>query len=511
MSWSVLDRVARFTRPARSRWLTDQGEHVMRAILSGRPPWHLLGRPEQFLPKGRWRWWLINAGRGWGKTRTGAETVAYWARRYPGCRIALVAITFADGRDTMVEGESGLLSVLEPHELRGGTVDTAWNRSMGELFLANGTRFKVFSSERPRALRGPQHHFGWGDEPAYWIDADKGTARDGTWSNLNIGLRLPRMPGWPADYRARAILTTTPRRTPLLKVPDEVLATTPHVAGLLQRAATEVVVTKGRTQDNIHNLEADYRTAVIDPLVGTTLGRQELDGEMLEDVEGALWLQSTIDADRRHVDSEPKLSKRVLAFDPAGGGGLGHDEHGLIVAGATGSKRDLAIYVIADRSFNGTVNKASRTAILAYIEFDCHALVYEKNQGQDWIPALIEATWQKMTELGEIDTPMPRLQSVTATKSKADRARPQAALYEQHRVHHVGVFGTLEGQMTSWVPEDSDSPDRLDALVWALQWLWGSGPSEGAAASSARRERGRRGPGQPSSRLPVTFGARSRR
>ena len=159
------------------------------------------------------------AGRGWGKTRTGAEWIAEKARRYPGARCGLVAQTAADGRDVMVEGESGLLSVLDPAELRGGAIDSAWNRSLGELFLANGSRFKIYSSEKPQKLRGPQHHFVWGDEPTYWYDHAKGTAKDTTFSNMVIGCRLPARPGWDADYRSQVCLTCTPRRTALLKVP----------------------------------------------------------------------------------------------------------------------------------------------------------------------------------------------------------------------------------------------------------------------------------------------------
>src|SRR5665647_3177721 len=229
----------------------DPAAWVEQASTLPRARWAQTVRPNQLPPAGDWLTWLILAGRGWGKTRTGAEYTAELARTYPGARIALVAATFADGRDTMVEGESGLLAVLDENELRGGSQDLAWNRSMGELFLANGSRFKDYSSEKPRQLRGPQHHFAWADEAAAWLDAHKGTIKDTTWSNLLFGLRLPAQPGWPAGYRTRVIVTTTPRPLALIKVPDSVLEREPHRAGIIQRPST--VTTRGSTRENLAN------------------------------------------------------------------------------------------------------------------------------------------------------------------------------------------------------------------------------------------------------------------
>lgn len=505
MSLSLADRLHTYTKAVRRRWIARLTLAQQRE-LPGRP-WWFMGRPEQFVPGGLWRFWLILAGRGWGKTRTGAETAAGWARKYPGARIALIAISFADGRDTMVEGESGLLSVLAPGELRGGMETTAWNRSMGELFLANGSRFKIYTSERPKQLRGPQVHFAWGDEPAYWDDAAAGTAKDSTFSNLNFALRLPPRPGWPRDYSPRCVLTTTPRRVPLLKVPDDVVAERPYLAGLLQR--DDVHITRGTTFDNIHNLDVDYRRSVVDPLIDTTLGRQELMGELLEDVEGALWKQADIDRDR--VMSAPPLFKTAVAFDPAGGGGLGHDEHGIVGGGITGTRLDPQMYLLADDSINGTPSQAARLAILLYIRLDADVLVYEKNQGQDWIPTTIEATWADMTRAGEITAPLPRMQEVSAIRSKQLRAQPVAGFSEQKRIHHVGVFAILEGQQTTWVPGDTDSPDRLDAYVYLMTKLYELGPTPAAVASQAARERRGRRPDMPSTRLPVTFGSRPNR
>lgn len=512
MGLAQVDRLELLTAAERRRWYDKLTDYAKRQIALG-IAWWFVGRPEQMAPPGRWRWWLICAGRGWGKTRTGAEWCAAKARRYKGARIALVAPTFADARDTMVEGESGLLSVLHPSELRGGTVESAWNRSMGELFLANGSRFKVYTSEKPRQLRGPQHHFAWGDEPAYWNDVEQGTAKDSTWSNLNFGLRLPPRLGWDRDYVPQAVLTTTPRRVPLLKVPDEIAREKSYLAGLLQRPAREVIVTGGSTMDNLDNLDETYKAAVVDPLVGTTLGKQELGGVMLEDVEGALWTQALLDATRL-VELDRRLDKRVVAMDPAGGEGFSHDEHGIVVAGARGHSRDPEFYVLADRSRNCSPTEACEVAILAYYEFGCHGLVVEKNQGQDWLLVTLKATWDNMRTAKRLPAGArePRWELATAVKSKEERATPVAGLYEQKRVHHVGTYAVLEGQLTSWVPGDSDSPDRLDALVWAITWLYAEGPGLADVASPARRERrargGRRGPNMPNTALPPVYDAR---
>lgn len=448
--------------------------------------WLHTARPEQVPPAGSWRWWLACAGRGWGKTRACAEWAAKKARRYPGARIALVAITFGDGRDTMVEGDSGLLSVLDPAELRGGSIDAAWNRSLGELFMANGSRFKIYSSERPRQLRGPQHHFLWGDEPAYWLDAQRGTAKDSTFSNANFGLRLPARPGWDDEYRPQGVLATTPKRVALLKVPDNLLRDKPELAGLLQR--NDVLVVTGKTTENLQNLSKDYYDAVIAPLIGTTLGRQELDAVLDQDVEGALWKQAQIDADRVEDNAVPILTRRVVSFDPSGGGGPGHDEHGITVVGVTGARPDVAFYLLADLSLNGTPNEAARAVLLASVAHDAPTVVYEKNQGQDWIPTVLATVWQQLLDEGKVEGAPPKFADLTASRSKEKRARPVQALSEQHRIHHVGSFPELEGQLTGWVPEeDPDSPDRLDAFVHGVNWLYSHAYGNADIASPARR------------------------
>jgi phage terminase large subunit-like protein len=508
---SLAERYEAATPRQRASALKRLDADQLRELATAKP-WWWWGRGDQFEPEGEHRWWVINAGRGWGKTRTGAETILAKARRYPGSRIALVGPTFADGRDTMVEGESGLLACMGVTELRGSSIDTGWNRSIGELFMGNATRFRIFSSDQPMRLRGPQHHFAWGDEPSYWKDVAKGTDRDGTFSNLNIGLRLPARRGWDDHYRPGGVLTMTPRLVPLLKVPDELVRDRPHLAGLLQR--DDVHLTTGSTMANLRNLDRHYYNAVIAPVLGTTLGLQELGGQLLEDVEGALWSSALLSTLHATVEEVPyTLNKLVVAFDPAGGEGLTHDEHGIVVAASTGPRTNLQMWVLDDLSFGGSVDDAARRVILAAYVNQADAIAYEKNQGQDWIASVLRSTYAAMLTTGEVPKTwrLCKLEPVNAVRSKVQRATPIAGYYQQRRVHHVGSFPVLEGQMTTWVPGDSDSPDRLDALVWALTWLYGTGPAQADVASPAGRERRGRRPTQPSSRIPQVYGARTRR
>lgn len=427
--------------------------------------WGAEARPEQIPPDGGWFIWLILAGRGWGKTRTGAEWAAAMGRRYPGARIALVAPTAADGRDTMVEGESGLLSVIADAELRGGSRDKGWNRSLGELFLANGTRFKVFSAEKPGRLRGPQHHFVWADEPAAWQDASRGAkaspSRDVTWSNLVIGARNKAREDWPADFQPRIVATTTPKLVRLLKVPDSELAKEPTAAGLMQQP--HVTITHGRTADNLENLAASYIETVIRPLEGTRLGRQELDAILLEDVEGALWTHNPEKAAQqglgliRHVDALPpdaELGRRVLAVDPSDGE-EDSDEYALAVVIAHTSG---ALYVpLSDGVRLGPEGNVAHTARI-FEAWACDVVIVEKNHGGGYLPAMLRRAGLPV-------------QVVTASQGKRTRAEPAAAEYGPNRpgVFHVGVHEELETQLTSFTGAAGEaSPDRLDALVWGV-------------------------------------------
>lgn len=422
-----------------------------RPEVRARARWELIARPKQLEPEGIWALWLILAGRGWGKTRCGAEWIADKARRYPGARCALVSQTFSDGRDTMVEGESGLLSVLDEGELRGGNRDEAWNRSMGELYLANGSRFKVFSSEKPHRLRGPQHHFGWGDEPATWFDARKGPVEDTTWSNLEIGCRLSIDGSEP-----QVVLTGTPKPVRLLTESAR------EPLGLLQRAST--VITRGHTDENLPNLAGSYRERVVEPLRGTRLGRQELAAEILTEAEGALWMRAWID--RARVPEIPPVAKglrtAVLGLDPSDGK-PGSDEQGMVLAGKGG---DHELYVTFAKAMRTTPREWLREAVTVAHEHDA-LMVFEANHGGEFVTGLAE---EVMREMG-LRVPY---KTVHATQGKRTRAERPAMLYEQDppKVHHVGDVGPsgpqLEDEMCGFTGKPGElSPNLMDACLVA--------------------------------------------
>jgi phage terminase large subunit-like protein len=322
-------------------------------------PWDDEARPEQRPPEGEWVVWIYLAGRGAGKTRTDAEFVKKRALSRPGSRVALVARTYADGRDTMVEGHSGLLSILEDADLRGGSRDTAWNRSLGELYLANGSRFKIYSSEKPAALRGPQHHDAWVDEGASLLDAHLGDADDTTWSNLMLGLRLGEDP--------RCVVSTTPK-------PVKLLRGTKERPGILNAPGT--VVTRGSTYDNLANLAPTFRAQVLDRYEGTRLGRQELHAELLEDVEGALWTLELIERHRVAPGYERGhgggLVRVVVGVDPAATSGPDSDLTGIVVAGEGADGRG---YVLDDRTLRGSPDEWGRAVASAYHDHQADSVV----------------------------------------------------------------------------------------------------------------------------------------
>lgn len=456
-------------------------------------PWRTIARPGQLPPPmtDPWLTWLFLAGRGAGKTRSAAEAVAELMRRYPGCRVALVARTSTDVRDTLVEGESGLLAVLDDTELRGGDREKAWNRSFQslELYLANGSMARGFSSEKPGKLRGPQHHFAWGDEAAVWKDAHIDTGQvDTTWSNLILGLRLPRMPGWPDDYAPRVLVTTTPRRCALLRVPPSVVEAEPHRAGLTQKPAT--VVTTGRTDDNLDNLAGVFLREVVEPLRGTRLGRQELDAELLDDVQGALLQQAWIDAARRRADEIPALVVTAVGVDPATTATETSDLTGIV---ACGIDADMHGYVLADASGRYSPEEWATVAWQLAINQGADVIVVEDNAGGDMVETTLKVAWLRFAEQerarGNPMPPRPLIVRVTPSgegQGKWARAQPVALMYEQQpgRIHHVTPTPTggaarprnpleeLEDQATTWTGDPAEpSPDRVDAMVHALRWM----------------------------------------
>lgn len=377
-------------------------------------------------PPGAWAYWLILAGRGFGKTRCEMEDAAWYGVCNPGHRIALIAPTFADARDTMVEGDSGLLHLL-PHEMI-----KAWNRSLGELILVNEARFKLFSAEEPERLRGPQHHRAYCDELAAW-------AREETWDQMMFGLRLGVDP--------KVIIATTPKPTPLVRR----LAADP-----------KSVVTRGSTFDNSANLAASALDTLRAKYEGTRLGRQELYAEILDDVPGALWTRAMLDATVWPKDrTPPDLRRIVVAVDPSGTKGAGAgDDIGVVVAGIGVDGRG---YVLADRSCNLPPAGWGRRAVEAYRAFNADRIVAEINFGG----ALVESV------IRSVDASV-AYTSVTASRGKVQRAEPVAALYEQGRISHLAAMPELEDQMcqmTSTGFMGDGSPDRVDALVWALTEL----------------------------------------
>lgn len=420
----------------------DWLEHAARQFENFKPTWRSIARPEQLAPDGDWLVWAFVAGRGAGKTRSAAEWVHEQATAHPGCRIALVGRTPADVRDVMVEGESGILAVA-------GADAPVYQSSKRRLTWANGTTAYAYSAEVPSALRGPQHHFAWCDEAASWKDARKGDVVDTAWNNLLLGLRLGEDP--------RCVVTTTPKPNSLMKT-------------LLARVST--VVTRGSTYDNLRNLAKTFRDNVLATYEGTRIGRQELLGELLEDVEGALWTIAGIDEDR--VTTHPDLIRIVVAVDPSGGDKDGNDEQGIVVAGLG---VDGELYVLADRSCKLSPGGWAARAIAAYREFSADRIVAETNFGG----AMVESTIRSVDKAVPVDV-------ITASRGKVQRAEPIAALYEQHKVHHVGPLPKLEDQMTTWTPLDGTSPDRMDALVWALTELSG-GAGHGAAYLAAMKAR----------------------
>jgi len=388
--------------------------------------WAFWARPNQRDPPETWRFWLIQTGRGWGKTRTGAETVRAWVESGRCRRIALVSDTAADVRDVMIEGPAGIMAVCPP-----------WNKPLYEpskrrVTWKNGAVAIAYAAEAPELLRGPEHDAAWADELAKWRNLNKRDPEGGTaWSNLLMGLRIGTQP--------RAIVTTTPRPVKALK---ELLA------------RTSVVVTRGTSYDNRANLSEDWYQDVITPYEGTRLGRQELYGELLTDTPGALWTAEVLDAHRREMPKQ--LVRLVLAIDPPGTDRPEGAECGMVAAGITS---DGHAYVLHDFSLRATPAGWGRVAVTQYQSLQADRIVAEQNYGGQ----MVEHTIRTSAQEAGISV---SYRHVTATRGKQVRAEPVAALYEQGRVHHVGQLAKLEDELTTWVP-GMKSPNRLDACLVA--------------------------------------------
>lgn len=408
--------------------------------------WRFWARQKQLPPEGSWQYWLVMAGRGFGKTRIGAEWVIDKAQRNAGCRIALVGETVPDVRDVMIRGESGILACSPPW------FKPKYVPSKRLLLWPNGSQAATYTAEKPGQLRGPQHHFAWGDELAKWRYSD-------AFDQLKFGLRLGTDP--------QAVLTTTPRPIPLLKelLADELCR-----------------VTKGSTYENAANLAKPFLHAIIRKFQGTRLGRQELEAELLDDAPGALWKRDKdIEAHRWSPDDNddplPEMVRIVVAIDPSVSSDSAEAETGIVAAGLG---TDGIGYVLADGSLiKPKPLEWGRAAVQLYNLHDADRVIGEVNNGGDLVEANVAAVSKRVA-----------FKKVHASRGKQARAEPIAALYEQGRVRHVGTFALLEDQMCQWEPGVSLwSPNRVDALVWALTELMLGGETVPKAYGKARRHR----------------------
>jgi phage terminase large subunit-like protein len=394
--------------------------------------WDYVARPQQLPPPGDWRIWLIMAGRGFGKTRAGAEWVRMIAESHPDARIALVSSSLAEARAVMVEGESGLMAICcpghKPH----------YEPSLHRIRFRSGAQAQLFSAAEPESLRGPQHSHAWCDEIGKWPLAHERATR--CWDNLLLGLRLGADP--------RIAVTTTPRAVPL-------------VQRLVKQAASgEVAITHGSTVDNTEHLAERFMDAIASEFGGTQLARQEVGGELLEDIEGALWTRSLLEQ-AREQGIVPAARRIVVAVDPPAG--TGGDECGIIVA-ALGE--DGIARVMADCSATGAAPAAWAQQVAdAAREWGADRVVAEANQGGAMVESVLRAADQALP-----------IKLVHASRGKIARAEPVAALYAAGRVRHVGLFARLEDQLCGLLVGGTyagpgRSPDRADALVWALTEL----------------------------------------
>lgn len=397
--------------------------------------WKMWGRPEQLPPEGDWNIWMYLAGRGAGKTRSAAEWVRETAK-YTNTgqrRFALVARTAADVRDVIVEGESGIINVTPPSER------PLYEPSKRRLTWPNGNTATCFTADEPDSLRGPQFTHAWADEVAAWRqtpDAAGMTAFD----NLRVGTRLGPNP--------QIIITTTPKRVPLLySLLEE------------EKKGKKVVVTRGATLDNSGNLSSTYLDTILGVYEGTRLAKQELYGEMLDSIEGALWTIEMIGKSRQGV-LPPSTPLRIIGVDPSVAENP-RDACGIIVCAST-ADRDLYkrhAWVLEDATIHGSPELWANKVVEMARRWGA-PVVAEVNQGGALVTNAINA----------ID-PTVKVFEVHSKQGKQLRAEPVVLAYEQERVHHIGYIAELEDQMTSWIPGEGKSPDRVDALVHALTAL----------------------------------------
>jgi phage terminase large subunit-like protein len=417
-------------RLAKLRTLSDEERKELRHY------WKVWAREQQLPPAGDWRTWLIMAGRGFGKTRAGAEWVRAVADADPDARIALVAASLGEARAVMVEGDSGVIAISAPRRM------PVYEPSLRRLSWPNGAQATLYSAGEPEALRGPQHSHAWCDEVAKWDNVSGRAER--TWDNLLLGLRLGEHP--------RIMATTTPRAVPLLQ---RLLA-----GEVGSEREGDVAVTRGPTEDNTDNLPERFIRDIRSEYGGSLLARQELDGEMIAEVPGALWTRALLEANRERVHAVTPVRTVIGVDPPASAEG---DACGIVVC-ALGE--DGIARVLADASVSKpTPERWARAVAGAAAAWSADRVFAEANQGGAMVGSVLRAA--------QVALP---LKLVHARTGKAARAEPVAALYEAGRVRHAGMFGALEDELCGLIAGGryegpGRSPDRADALVWALSEL----------------------------------------
>jgi len=439
---------ASLTETQRENILNDFSEEELYYL---QHDWQLLARPAQRIPSGSWFCWFLRSGRGYGKSRCGAETVIQWALEGYS-PIALIGQTKADVRDTMVElGDSSILKVAPPW------FRPVYESSKRRLTFPNGSICVIYSGNEPGQLRGPQHQKAWVDELTkfkYPVE---------TWDNLEFGLRKGDNP--------QVICTTTPRPVNIIK--DLI-------------ADKRTVETRGNTLDNAANLNPLFLERMITKYQGTRLGRQELNGNILDDNPNALWKRPLIEEAR--VAVPPELDRIVVGVDPAPTSGEKANDTGIVVAGVNKNDLDPKLgkkiphfYILGDYTIHGSPHQWAVAVISAFHKHNADKVVGEANNGGDLVESNIKS----------VDQNIP-YKKVHASRGKAPRAEPISSFYEQLQVHHVGYYAELEDQQCDWVPGEGESPDRIDALVWAITELM-DGPQgiEGFSLSSIATMRSR--------------------
>lgn len=408
---SPAELLAQLSKADRDKLLDSLSDTALDALKYN---WDFMGRPKQLTPPGDWRIWLIMAGRGFGKTRTGAEWIRGLVESGRAKRVALVGRTSADVRDVMAEGPSGLIPIATP------SMRPKYEPSKRRLIWPNGAVATMFTADEPNLLRGPQFDAAWCDELAAWKYTE-------AFDQLMFGLRLGSDP--------RCVITTTPRPIQIIR-------------DLME--SKSCFITKGSTYENAVNLAPQFFHDIINKYEGTTLGRQELYAEVIDEMPGALWSRSLIEKCRVSKE-EPDIIRVVVAVDPAMGG---KNETGIVVCGTDSEGKG---YVLDDCSIRATPDQWAQKAINTYHLYKADRIVAEVNQGGDLVERVLRTKDDNIS-----------YKRVSAMKGKVARAEPVAALYEQGKVFHMKHFGKLEDQMCSYVPGDRKSPDRLDALVWGL-------------------------------------------